>query len=430
MFQIRTEQKKTRQTIVTAREPLAANLLSAGKSRRRRGLAVALTTLFLVPLTTGAQELVGDSDDWIGADLGIGRVPMQEAGPVFFVERDPRSSWDELERDPEPIPTRVTPHDPEPETAIVLRAVDVRGRRAYDVKLAGEELGFLGAYARRLGLTTGRVGVDGEVGDPSIEQRDPQGDQGGGFTKGWSGNHDSRILRTNTTVYPYRTIGTLYDGSGDCTGSLVGPRHVLTAAHCIYSRKNASWSIAKFKPGRNGTNSAPYGAANPIWYWVPQQYIDEPGGGGAVNRWDIAIIILDRTFNSWMGYASWSGNVLNNKVLYMRGYPRCDTEGEPVGCQSKMLWGDTKRCETGQYFNPDPNGWNYEIKTNCDGSDGQSGSSFYYWSGSNVYTTGVFSQHYCLGGCPGNANSAWPNVMTRITPTYMNIISWFRAAYP
>ena len=42
-----------------------------------------------------------------------------------------------------------------------------------------------------------------------------------------------------------------------------------------------------------------------------------------------------------------------------------------------------------------------------------------------------FRGHYCLGICPvGNNNEAWPNVITRITPSYYNVIAWFRANYP
>lgn len=31
---------------------------------------------------------------------------------------------------------------------------------------------------------------------------------------------------------------------------------------------------------------------------------------------------------------------------------------------------------------------------------------------------------------PGTEHDQWPNVITRITPTYLDVINWFRAAYP
>ncbi len=403
-----------------------------------RALSVALVAT--LPLSASAEVPLGDSTNWIGADLGIEQVRLQEAGEAYFVQIDATTTTQaETGPDHQP-PTTVLPHEPRPEDAAVWHGVDVRNRKGYTAKIPSEDLAFLGAYARRLGLDQGKVGGDGRV-DPDIEPGD-DGSQGLGITrptglatKGWSNDHDSRINLTSTTSYPYRTIGTLYDGGGDCTGSLVGPRHILTAAHCIYNRESETWSYINFKPGRNGEGSAPYGAFSPIWYWVPQQYIDEPFIGGAAdghanNRYDIAVIVLEDSFWSWMGYVALSGNVLDTKTLFMRGYPRCTTAGSPNGCDPKTLWGDVKRCETGQYFNPDPMGWNYEIKTNCDGSAGQSGSSFYYYTNGAVATAGVFSGQYCDGACAGTSNDAWPNIITRITPTYLDVISWFRAAYP
>jgi V8-like Glu-specific endopeptidase len=67
---------------------------------------------------------------------------------------------------------------------------------------------------------------------------------------------DTRVQVTNTTAYPYRTVGRIDIG---CTGTLIGVRHVLTAGHCVYNINTDKWySNLNVTPGQNG-GTKPYG---------------------------------------------------------------------------------------------------------------------------------------------------------------------------
>jgi V8-like Glu-specific endopeptidase len=347
-------------------------------------------------------------------EAALAAAAWEDLGPARFADRASASAA-EYESAGPPVLAQGA-NAPGGDT-VALRMVDVHAGREHRVRIDRASLRAISARAQELGLDRGSMPDDAGAPPDAV------------VLEGWSNNHDSRILRTNTTTYPYRAIGTLFDGGGDCTGTRIGPRLVLTAAHCIYDRDTRSWNTINFKPGRNGTTSAPYGSSGAYRYWVPDEYITLASG---LNGYDIGLIVLDTPVgNGWMGYGAWSGGFLDDQDLWMRGYPRCNTTGAPDGCLPKTLWGDTKTCELGTFFDMDGDGWNRQIKTNCDGSAGQSGSSFYYYTSDGApASVGVFSQHYCLAGCPESEHNAWPNVITRITPTYLDVINLYRAAFP
>lgn len=150
------------------------------------------------------------------------------------------------------------------------------------------------------------------------------------------GTDDLRAV-TATTNYPYsafvRLLATFPNGvQGTCTGTMVSPSTVLTAAHCVYSHQHGWPARVQAAPGQ-WSNTAPFGVIEASAVAAHRAFVTMGD-----QSFDIGVVQLDGSDvgydTGWLGVAAESDQALRNGEITVVGYPGDRDQGMVMYQQS------------------------------------------------------------------------------------------------
>ena len=126
---------------------------------------------------------------------------------------------------------------------------------------------------------------------------------------------DGREPTADTAEYPWSAVAALRSPSTSCTGVLVGPNVLLTAAHCVFGERFLD-DLAVI-PGRQGPEE-PFGRCGVRRAVVPRRYVEARSPGSDWGLVELDCRVGERT--GWLGLRA-AGEGLVGQAVVVVGYP-------------------------------------------------------------------------------------------------------------
>jgi V8-like Glu-specific endopeptidase len=194
---------------------------------------------------------------------------------------------------------------------------------------------------------------------------------------------DRRRIISDTT-YPWRCCGRVITAAGQCTGALVGPRHLLTVSHIVdWTNTNGKIGWLRFEPGYFDGDVFPPAHAVEIYSYdrIVTTTVDDSEVAS-----DYVVCVLDRNVgdeNGWFGSRIYDPNWDDYSYWSHVGYPD-DLGG---GCRPFFEGPITVKNSWRPGFLEKGQGRNILIHAST--SNGNSGGPFFGWWDEGPYIVGV-----------------------------------------